>query len=62
MNWLDEYIANNKTGYYVGNDGSLWVDAGEKGYVREVKGEGNLVSLQEITRDDFIEKLIGGDS
>ena len=63
MNWLDDYIAENETGYYESIDGSLWVGYGTE-HVRMAKGneDSEAFVLNEITRDEFIEKLIGGDS
>jgi len=60
MNWLDDYLAKNETGYYESEDGSCWVLWGDDG-LRLAIGEGEPKYLEEITRDRFIEILIGGD-
>ncbi len=63
MNWLDDYIYENETGYYVSIDGSLWVDYDEDN-VRMAKGneDSEPFALTEISRDKFLEIIIGGDS
>jgi hypothetical protein len=57
MNWLDDYIFKHETGYLISEFGGLFVDAGND-YVRHVKGNHNPVNLKEITKDEFINKLI----
>ncbi|KXZ22382.1 hypothetical protein P4T89_12805 [Bacillus nakamurai] len=57
MNWLDNYIQNNETGYLVGSDEELWVDM-KNGYVRSATGTKEPVGLIEITKNEFIKKLV----
>ena len=60
MNWLDNYIADNETGYYINYDGGLWVVADDEHLIHAAFGDdcSDLGSLTEITRDEFIENLI----
>jgi hypothetical protein len=57
VNWLDKYILNNETGYLISAFEGLFVDVGDD-YVRHVKGNVNPVNLNEITKSEFINKLI----
>ncbi|MCY8856447.1 hypothetical protein [Bacillus atrophaeus] len=57
MNWLDNFIHNNETGYLVGVDGSLWVDMDNR-YVRCASGIKEPMGLKEISKEEFIKKLV----
>jgi hypothetical protein len=57
MNWFDNYVMKNDNGYLVSEFGGLFVDAGG-GFVRHVKGNVNPVNLKEITKGEFLNKLI----
>ncbi|WCS68985.1 hypothetical protein Goe27_01220 [Bacillus phage vB_BsuM-Goe27] len=59
MNWLDDYIQNNETGYLVGSDDSLWVYVDEE-YIRHAGGsayQGAPIDLREVTKGEFLRKL-----
>lgn len=57
MNWLDKYIMKNEEGYFVNYAGGLFVSVGEE-HFRHVKGNDELASLKEISKDSFLDKLI----
>lgn len=66
MNWLDDYMAENETGYYVDTSGGYWVMV-EEGVVRFAFGdrsqldEEGTLDLSKVSRNDFVRKLIGGE-
>lgn len=57
MNWLDNYIKKNKSGYLMNQYGGLFVEV-DGIYVRHVKGDKDHASLMEISKDSFLDKLI----
>jgi len=57
LNWLDKYIKNNEKGYLINNKGGLFVRI-NKVWVRHVRGDDKTESLEEISKDEFITKLI----
>lgn len=57
MNWLDNYIFKNESGYLISVFGGLFVDVGDD-LVRHVKGNTEPLNLKEITKGKFINKLI----
>ncbi|WCS69751.1 hypothetical protein Goe25_01230 [Bacillus phage vB_BsuM-Goe25] len=63
MNWLDDYIQNNETGYFVGSDDSLWVYVDEE-YLRHAGGyayQAASIELREVSKREFLSRLSGGD-
>ncbi|MEC4030267.1 hypothetical protein [Bacillus subtilis] len=57
MNWLDNFIQNNETGFLIASDGELWVGM-ENGDVRSATGGREPIDLTEITKKEFIKKLV----
>jgi hypothetical protein len=57
VNWLDDYIYKNDTGYLINDFGGLFVDVGDD-YVKHVKGNTIPNNLKEISKSEFINKLI----
>lgn len=57
MNWLDDYIKKNETGYLLSEHGGLFVSI-DKERVRHAKGYQKPVNLKEISKDLFLELLI----
>ncbi len=47
----------NDKGYFINDVGDLFVSVGEH-HFRHVKGDDELVNLEEITQDAFLDKLI----
>ena len=57
MNWLDNYIRKNDSGYFKSSFGGLFVSVGEDQF-RHVKGDNSITELKEITCDEFIKVLL----
>ena len=58
MNWLDNYIRKNNTGYLMNPEGGLFVDVGED-YVRAVNEIGEPYDLVEISKSEFLDRMLG---
>lgn len=57
MNWFDKYVMENETGYLVSEFNGLFVDVGDD-YVRHVKGDERPLDLTEISKDEFLRRLV----
>jgi hypothetical protein len=57
MNWLDKYIMKNDKGYLMNGAGGLFVELDDE-YVRHVKGDDWTIDLIEISKEEFIKRLI----
>lgn len=57
MTWLDNYIRKNQSGYLINAKGGIFVDRGND-MVTPIKGDGDPLDLVEITKDEFLDKLI----
>lgn len=56
---LDNYIYKNETGYLKNSKGGIFVDVGDD-FVRPIKGDDDPIDLVDITKDEFILKLLEG--
>jgi hypothetical protein len=57
MNWLDDYIKNNDSGYLINGAGGLFVEVDNE-HVIHVKGDDWAIDLIEISKEEFIKRLI----
>lgn len=59
MVWLDNYIFKNETGYLINKTGGIFVSVDDE-YVRHIKGDSDPLDLEEMPKDDFLDKLLNG--
>ena len=59
MNWLDNYIRKNETGYLMNDNGGLFVSLGDGEYIRHACGDDDdFCDIREITKDEFVSELV----